>query len=101
MGNKTPHREPVTLDARVRIPEGVMGQRVGEEVVLLNLENGVYYGLDPVGSRIWHLLAQGGALRSAFQTVLEEYEVTPGQLEADVLSLVEELEEHGLVEVLE
>ena len=38
------------------IPEDVVHRMVGDEAVLLQLDSGVYYGLDPVGSRIWELL---------------------------------------------
>ena len=35
---------------------------VGNETVILHLVNGTYYGLDPVGTRIWGLIKEGVAM---------------------------------------
>ena len=32
---------------------------LGDETVILDLASGTYYGLDPVGARIWQLMAEG------------------------------------------
>ena len=90
----------MTLNDRVKIPEEVLFQNVGDETVLLNLESESYYGLDPVGSRMWELLAQHGSLRAVFETVAEEYDVCAEELEHDLVRLLDELCAKGLVEVV-
>jgi hypothetical protein len=90
----------VTLDDRVEFPEDVIAQQVGEEMVLLDLEAGVYYGLDPVGRRIWELLTEHRRLRVVFETMVEEYDVTPEALQQDLLQLVQELQARGLTQVV-
>ena len=90
----------VTLDDRVEFPEDVIAQQVGEEMVLLDLEAGVYYGLDPVGRRIWELLTEHRCLRVVFETMVEEYDVTPEVLQQDLLQLVQELQARGLTQVV-
>ena len=90
----------VTLDDRVEFSEDVIAQQVGEEMVLLDLEAGVYYGLDPVGRRIWELLTEHRRLRVVFETVVEEYDVTPEVLQQDLLQLVQELQAKGLTQVV-
>jgi len=90
----------VTLDDRVEFPEDVIAQQVGEEMVLLDLEAGVYYGLDPVGRRIWELLTEHRRLRVVFETIAEEYDVTPEVLQQDLLQLVQELQARGLTQVV-
>jgi len=90
----------VTLDDRVEFSEDVIAQQVGEEMVLLDLESEVYYGLDPVGRRIWELLIEHRRLRVVFETVVEEYDVTPEVLQQDLLQLVQELQARGLTQVV-
>ena len=90
----------MTLDDRVEFPEDVIAQQVGEEMVLLDLEAGVYYGLDPVGRRIWELLTKHRRLQVVFETMVEEYDVTPEVLEQDLLQLVQELQARGLTQVV-
>lgn len=87
---------PISLDTLISIPEEVYTQEIGEETILLDTEGGRYFSLDPVGTRMWQLLRQHGALRPAYETLLTEYDVTPERLEADLLALTEKMVAKGL-----
>lgn len=82
------------------VPKHVMARNVGDETVILDLESGMYFGLDSVGARIWQLLATGASLESISKTLLEQYEVAQEQLEADVLKLAQELLQRKLIQPL-
>lgn len=82
---------------KVMIPAQVMAREVGNETVILDLANGTYYGLDPVGARIWQLMAEGQTLTQVCEFMLAEYEVTREDIERDVLALVQTLLERKLV----
>lgn len=88
----------LTRDARLKIPEQVVTRQVGDETVLLNLESGTYFGLDPVGSRFLELVQADGALAVVIARMLEEFEVAEAQLEADLLQLADEMLASGLLE---
>ena len=45
-------------------------QELQGEAVLLNLKSGVYFGLDPVGTRIWELFAKHDRLPEIARTVI-------------------------------
>jgi len=81
----------------MRAAENVIYKAVGEELVLLDLERGIYYGLDPVGARMWQLLASGSSIETVVEAMLDEYDVEREQLQADLESLAKELREHGLL----
>lgn len=87
-------------DATFRPADHVVAKLVGEELVLLDYEEEVYYGLDPVGARIWELLTAGRTLGEIIDTLLAEYDVTRDQLAADVERVVGELETSGLVKIV-
>ena len=74
-------------------------QAVGEEAALLNLASERYFGLDPVGTRVWALISKDPRLQPAFDTLCAEYEVEPAQLEADLLDLMDQLAEAKLVRI--
>ena len=82
---------------KISIPAQVMAREVGDETVILDLANGTYYGLDPVGARIWQLMAEGQTLVQVCEVMLAEYEVTREDIEHDVLALVQTLLERQLV----
>jgi len=85
------------LTDKVAIPAQVMARQVGEETVILDLASSTYYGLDPVGARLWVLLSEGKTLGETCAALLDEYEVEPARLERDVFGLVDELAGRGLV----
>jgi hypothetical protein len=69
------------------------------EVVMLNLKNGTYYGLDAVGARIWELIQAPRPVAAVRDAILEEYEVEPERCEGDLLALLDKLAEAELIEV--
>ena len=87
----------MNLSDKVYIPTQVMARTVGDETVILDLASGTYFGLDPVGARIWQLMADGQTLAAICDTLLDEYEVTRETLEGDILRLTAELSAKGLV----
>ena len=85
------------LSDRVRIPQEVIARQVGDETVMLDLAKGTYYGLDPVGARMWQLLLEGKTLAEVCDVIADEYDVSRDSLERDLLSLVDSLVAHGLI----
>lgn len=69
------------------------------EAAILNLQSGVYYGLDAVGARVWHLLQEPRTVQDIRDTILMEYEVERDRCEHDLLALLQELVAAGLIEV--
>ena len=89
----------MNMSDKVTIPAQVMAREVGEETVILDLASGTYYGLDPVGARIWQLMAEGQTLVQVCDVILVEYEVAREDIERDMLALVQALLERQLVNV--
>ena len=89
----------VTLAARVRPSTEVLAQEVGGEAVLLDLAGERYFGLDPIGTRIWQLLADAPSLQQVHATLCGEFDAPAERIQADLLALVQELAVAGLVEI--
>jgi hypothetical protein len=67
------------------------------ESVLLNLSTGTYFGLDAVGTRLWHLIAEHGSTTLVLKILLTEYEVDATRLQKDLDALIEQLLAKGLL----
>lgn len=71
------------------------------EGVILSLREGVYYGLNSVGLRIWALIQDPRPFQELIDTLLHEYSVGEQQCREDTLALLHELQSRGLVELRE
>ena len=74
---------------------------VEDEVVILGLKDGVYYGLNPVGAFIWNIIQEPKTVAEIRDAVLEEYDVEKEVCEKDLMELLTELSDKGLVEIEE
>lgn len=92
-------RAVLTLETVVIASSEQVYSKLGDEVVILNLRNGVYYGLDPIGTRIWELIQTPHSVRQVCEVLLAEYDVSFEQCAADVLALMRDLQAQGLIEM--
>jgi len=72
---------------------------VEDEMVLLGMEDGIYYGLNPVGAFIWEQIKELKSINQVRDAILAEYEVEKVECERDLHELLRVLVEKGLVEV--
>jgi hypothetical protein len=89
----------LSLSTRVKIRDDVLFRELQDELVMLELKQGVYFGLDAIGTRIWHLLHGQRSLGEVLATLVQEYDVAEAQGAEDLLGLVGQLREHGLLEL--
>ena len=68
------------------------------EAAILNTEKSVYYGLDPVGARVWKLLQEPRSVGDVLQSLLNEYDVEPARCREDLDQLLTNLHSEGLIE---
>jgi hypothetical protein len=87
--------------AVIVVAEGVLASDFGAEHVILNLRDGVYYGLEGVGARIWQLLQRPTTVPAVSAALVEEYDVDPERCERDLVALLADLAGRGLVTITE
>ncbi|MBF4475776.1 MAG: PqqD family protein [Methanobacterium formicicum] len=72
---------------------------VEDEMVLLGMEDGIYYGLNPVGAFVWEQIKEPKTIDQVRDAILDEYDVEKEECERDLFELLQEMTEKGLVEV--
>lgn len=82
----------------LKIADNVLFQEVDGEAVLLSLDEGCYYGLDELGTRIWKLLDQDLDNEQVVAAIVEEYDVAPEQARRDLDRFLGDLEQSGLIQ---
>ena len=88
-----------SFDQKLTPTQDTLINVIEAESVLLNLNSESYFGLDPVGTRMWTLLADSDSIQSAYEALLDEYDVGPNRLRMDMQGLIEKLIANGLMEV--
>ena len=78
---------------------GVVCAEVDGEVVALNIERGVCYGLDSIGSCVWGLIEQPISFHALCAALIARYRVEPAICARDVGDLLRELEVEDLVDL--
>jgi hypothetical protein len=89
----------LSLNDSIKIPDDVVFRELDGEAVLLNLTTGTYFSLNPVGTRMWQLIAESRSLANMLDTLLLEYEVDRAVLENDLFELCRQLCANGLGDV--
>jgi hypothetical protein len=69
------------------------------ELLILHTASGTYYGLDPVGTRVWSLLQEPKRVGAIRDILLDEYDVDRERCTRNLIELVEKLTSKKLVEV--
>jgi len=89
----------LSLDSIVTAATEQVSCPLGDEAAILNMKNTVYYGLDPVGARIWTLLQQKRSVGELRDLLVEEYDVEAERCGQDLLELLKKMRAEGLIQV--
>ena len=90
---------PLTDGSRITVSSDQISCDLAGEIAILNLANGVYYGLDPVGARLWTLLQEPQTFAQVREALLLEFDVDPDVLESDLRELLSDLIKQGLIDI--
>jgi len=89
----------ISFSDRVKIPDDVLISKLQEESVILNLDSERYYGLDDVGTRFLSVLTTSDSIEAAYQRLVSEYDVDGQLLRNDLLELIENLVDKGIISI--
>ena len=73
---------------------------LNEEIAILNLNSGIYYGLEHVGGVIWEQLKEKKTVKELCRIVTEQFDVAEDECASDVIDFLNNLANVGLVDIL-
>lgn len=83
--------------AKFKIYAHIMAKEIDGECMLLDVANGIYFGLNRLGLRIWQLLTEEKSSDEICIILLNEFDVPRETLENDVSELLQDLLKNGLI----
>ena len=93
--------KPLSLSSIVTASKDHVGGALDQEMVLLNMKAGIYYGLNNVATYIWEQMQQPIPVARIRDALVKTYAVDPARCETDLLALLRELETVNLIEIIE
>lgn len=96
MANNLAH---IDEDATVSVAENQVSSDLDGESVVLDLDQGIYYGMNELGSRVWQIIQNPVSVQEIIVTVQDEYEVDRERCKQDILSFLNQLDEQNLITI--
>ena len=80
----------IDLQTMVVRNEDIIFSDMDDETVMMSMEKGEYYGINPIGRRIWELVETPMTAAGICKALYEEYNVSPELCHKDVLAFLNE-----------
>ena len=89
----------INLENLISRVDGKISTEIDGETVILDMESGVYVGLDDIGTFVWSLMEEGISLQNLLNETLLEYDVESQQCLDDLQEFLSELVDGGFIAV--
>lgn len=91
----------IKLDGKIRIRKNALWKTVGEEIVVLNLENSEYFEMNHAGSKVWQFSSDNERTVEEISSLLaKELQIPIETAQRDTKKFFNNLLKHKLVEVI-
>lgn len=77
--------------------DNIVFTELDNTIVMMDVDEGHYYELDPIAARIWELIEDGSTVGKVCDALVEQYDVDPQACQQDTLEFLELATERGIV----
>ena len=89
--------ESISIESSLKRDPDQIFSKVDHEVIMLSLNEGKYYALNEVATRIWELIEKPIIVKDLIKKLYTEFDVSSNVCEKDTLELLNDLHEQGLI----
>lgn len=89
----------IELSSKIIKNDSLVASELDDGLVMMSLENNSYYGLNPIGKRIWELLDEKQTYNELIEKLTQEYDISKEKCEKDILELLESLEKEEIISI--
>jgi hypothetical protein len=90
----------ISMDSTIVGDTNIVFNEMDGETIMMSIENGEYYGINSIGSRIWKLLETPKAASEICDALLPDFDVTREQCAKDVLLFLNRMAEKGVIKIV-
>lgn len=89
----------IELSQKIIRHNDMLSAEIGGEAIMMSIEKGAYFGLNPIATRIWDLIDQPKSIAELIEVISTEYEVSDEQCSADVQEFVADMLARGIAQL--
>lgn len=89
----------LSRSSKIVVSKDVVSCDLGGETAMLDMKEGIYYGLNEMGTIIWEYIQEPITIQEIVDKILVEYEVDEETCFRDLVELVEAMSKNGLVKI--
>ena len=89
----------LTLDSVIQRDLEVIGAEAGQDLVMVSINTGNYYGVSDVAREIWDAIESPKRIADLVAELTAKYDIDPSLCEADTLSFLNDLLDEQLLRV--
>jgi hypothetical protein len=90
----------ITASATFKQSAGQVSCKINDEVAILNLDRAIYFGLQGVAVEVWDSLAEPRSVADLCAAITAEFDVSAAECEADIVEILKNLQDEGLIETV-
>ena len=90
----------VNLQSTVVQTDNLLDSEIDDELIVMSINAGKYYGMDAIGARIWLLLTQPRQIFEICEQLQLEFDVDRATCELDVMEFIQQLTDARLVQII-
>ena len=89
----------IKLNTRLRLNQELLQSEIDGETIMMSIDNGEYYGLNSVASRIWEILKTEPLFSELLDTLTSEYDIDKNQCKTETLEFLNKLVTTKLIKI--
>ena len=79
----------------------IIQSKIGEEVVMMDMDSGFYFGINSVGSVIWQHLSEAIYLDDLVDKLIKDFNIDKKTCESDTIEFLNDLLGKGIIKIVE
>lgn len=89
----------ITVGTMVKRNDDIVEANIDGETVMMSIDSGEYFGLDPIATKIWNDIESRQKVTAICERLQNDFDVSPEQCQTDVLNFLNALSEKSIIEI--
>ena len=91
----------ITSLTKIQQAPGVLFNQVDDDLVMMDIKSGNYFGINPVGAEIWNKMEEPITVQGIINQLLAEYDIDEETCRKETLTFIQQTLERGFLKVLD